>query len=119
MSHHSAEAVSSHSQGLGAKAKNFAPILLPRTSMVAGDRLVGVQSGDLLSVREVARMLRVCDATVYRLCEQGVLPHVRILNAVRVAPETLAAFVEQGMIRSRKDRQQGGQGPKSPRVSVR
>ncbi|XXF81236.1 helix-turn-helix domain-containing protein [Myxococcaceae bacterium GXIMD 01537] len=46
-------------------------------------------SGRLLTVREAAERLGVCRATVYRMCERGELPHVRISNTVRVVPETL------------------------------
>jgi excisionase family DNA binding protein len=48
----------------------------------------------LLSVRQVASQLGVCTATVYALCARGALPHVRVLNAIRVAPGDLEAFVE-------------------------
>jgi Helix-turn-helix domain len=48
----------------------------------------------LLSVRRVAGQLGVCTATVYALCARGALPHVRVLNAIRVAPGDLEAFVE-------------------------
>jgi excisionase family DNA binding protein len=48
----------------------------------------------LLSVREVADKLRVCTATVYRLCGSGELGHVRISNAVRVPESALRAFME-------------------------
>jgi hypothetical protein len=38
--------------------------------------------------------LGVCTATVYKLCDsEPELVHVRILNAVRVAPADLAAFI--------------------------
>jgi len=47
----------------------------------------------LLSVVEVARTLRVCAATVYKLCARGQLEHVRILNSIRIAPASLDAFV--------------------------
>ena len=47
----------------------------------------------LLSVREAARLLGVCAATVYKLCASGELPHTRILNAIRIVPADLAAFV--------------------------
>jgi excisionase family DNA binding protein len=70
--------------------KDFAPILLPanaRASRRQKDR------ERLLPVAEVARILGVCDATVYKLCERGHLGHVRILNAIRVPPASLAAFV--------------------------
>jgi len=53
-----------------------------------------------LTVREVAAQLRVCIATVYRLCDEGQLPHVRVLHAIRVDPIDLAAFI--GARRSRR-----------------
>ncbi len=48
---------------------------------------------DLLSVREVGRRLGVTTATVYKLAERGELPHIRISNAIRVAPADLAAYI--------------------------
>jgi excisionase family DNA binding protein len=48
----------------------------------------------LLSVRQAAGRLGVCTATVYALCARGALPHVRMLNAIRVTPGDLEAFVE-------------------------
>ena len=47
-----------------------------------------------MSVREVALRLGVCAATVYALCAQGQLPHVRVLNAIRVTPSDLERFTE-------------------------
>jgi excisionase family DNA binding protein len=47
----------------------------------------------LLRVAEVAVRLGVCAATVYRLCESGALPHVRIVNSIRVRPADLDAFI--------------------------
>ncbi len=51
-------------------------------------------AGPYLTVREVAARLRVCTATVYRLCEAGRLPHVRVSNAVRVSHLDLQAFLQ-------------------------
>ena len=48
-----------------------------------------------LSVRDVAAQLRVSTATVYKLCAARELPHVRVLGAIRIAPDDLAAFVER------------------------
>jgi excisionase family DNA binding protein len=47
----------------------------------------------LLTVREVAAYLRVSSRTVYALCDQGKVPHVRIANAIRIETSALAAFV--------------------------
>ncbi len=49
----------------------------------------------LLSVREVARQLHVSTATVYRLCERDELPHVRVSNAIRIAPEELRTYLSR------------------------
>jgi excisionase family DNA binding protein len=38
----------------------------------------------LMSVREVAKALRVCTATVYNMVERGELERVRVSNAIRV-----------------------------------
>jgi len=58
---------------------------------------VGLPSpAPLLTVREVAQRLGVRPVTVYRICERGQLPHVRVSNAIRVRPEDLEAFVRQG-----------------------
>ena|SRR5882724_8856384 len=47
----------------------------------------------LLCVREVARILAVSTATVYALADRGELAHVRVFNAIRVAPEDLDVFI--------------------------
>jgi excisionase family DNA binding protein len=47
----------------------------------------------LLTATEVAVRLRVCTATVYKLCSSGALPHVRVLNAVRVGEGDLERFL--------------------------
>jgi len=49
--------------------------------------------GHLLAVREVAARLGVCTATVYKLVERGELAHVRVSNAIRIAPADLAAYL--------------------------
>jgi len=40
--------------------------------------------GKLLTVRQVAKLLGVCTATVYGLCDRGDLSHYRVRNAIRV-----------------------------------
>ena len=49
----------------------------------------------LFSVRDVARRLRVSTATVYRLCERGELHHVRVSNAIRIAPGDFELFLRR------------------------
>ncbi len=48
---------------------------------------------NLLTIAEVAKRLRVSRATVYALCERGDLPHLRIVNSIRVAPADLDQFI--------------------------
>jgi len=56
-------------------------------------RVVDAGKGHLLSVRGVATCLGVSSATVYKLCAQGALVHVRVSNAIRVAPGDLDQFL--------------------------
>jgi excisionase family DNA binding protein len=49
----------------------------------------------LLTVRQVAQFLGVCTATVYKWAASGVLPHVRIVNVIRIRPEDLTRFVAE------------------------
>ena len=57
--------------------------------------LVAGGAGRLLTVRNVADRLGVCAATVYKLCDRGELPHVRVSNAIRVAPADLETFLSR------------------------
>jgi excisionase family DNA binding protein len=49
----------------------------------------------LLSVRQVAKLLGVCPATVYALCEQRKVPHFRVLNAIRIDPKAVKRFLSR------------------------
>jgi excisionase family DNA binding protein len=44
-------------------------------------------------VADVAEKLGICAATVYRLCERRELPHVRIVNSIRIQPSDLDALI--------------------------
>jgi len=46
-----------------------------------------------MTVREVAKRLGVCRATVYQLCERGELRHVRVSNVIRVPVKAIAEYV--------------------------
>jgi excisionase family DNA binding protein len=74
-------------------------------TVLQGRRALGLVGGGdegLLSVRDVAARLGLCTATAYRLVSEGRLAHVRVLNAIRVAPRDLDAFIAE--------RRRGGQG---------
>jgi hypothetical protein len=89
------------SQGFAANRKHFAASLLHgsrgdgESCGTRESRLRVVDGGRdaLLTVREVAARLGVCTATVYTLCERGLVRHARVLNAIRVAPADLAVFI--------------------------
>jgi excisionase family DNA binding protein len=51
--------------------------------------------GPLLTVKQVAEVLGVCTATVYTLCDEGALAHIRVRNSIRVSEAALAAFVAE------------------------
>ena len=46
-----------------------------------------------LTVRDVAKRLRVSTATVYSLCRHGELEHHRISNAIRIPESALAKYL--------------------------
>ena len=46
----------------------------------------------LLSVRETASLLRVSTSTVYKLCAEGKLQHVRVSNAIRISEAALRRY---------------------------
>ena len=48
----------------------------------------------LLCIRQVAQLVGVSTATIYRLCTRGDVQHFRISNAIRVCADDLAAFLK-------------------------
>jgi excisionase family DNA binding protein len=51
---------------------------------------------EFLTVREVARRLRVSTAAVYRLCARGELAHVRVLNVIRIPAKAVDSGALKG-----------------------
>lgn len=92
---------SDESQQLAPFSSPFATSVLQRS---VANRAGGSGSLEpLLPVREVAKRLLVCTATVYRLCASGRLWHIRVSNAVRVPEVALKAFMESsGPLKSPK-----------------
>jgi excisionase family DNA binding protein len=82
------------------KAANVHPVTrvckqnVPKVSQASKAHLRMVVGDDLLSVKDVAASLGVSRCTVYRLCERGELPHLRISNAIRVRPSDLRHFID-------------------------
>lgn len=46
-------------------------------------------------MRQVARLLGVCPATVYRICDRGELPHFGVLNACRLNVQDVKALLRR------------------------
>jgi len=48
---------------------------------------------ELVTVREAARLLRVSTATIYKLCADGDLAHIRVSNAIRIPRSALTGVL--------------------------
>ena len=89
-------------QGVGDRdssaSPGFAAFSRPRvTPGLQSPSVKIVPSERLLSVRQVAAWLGVSTSTIYGLCRDGKLPHVRVSNAIRLAPEALEELVGGGV----------------------
>ena len=81
-------AMSDHCQASDRNAsQHFASVRLQTVTpgLQSGSALV-VPHECLLTVREAAARLGVCTSTVYKLCAEGKLAHLRVSNAIRIAP---------------------------------
>ena len=63
---------------------------LPPVETPFGAFVVRDAVGQLLTVREVAALLRVSRATIYRLVQTGALPTLRVSNSIRIPEMALA-----------------------------
>jgi excisionase family DNA binding protein len=81
--------------GVGAEAQGAAKTPRARSTAATLADLQVLWGGRdrLLRVAEVAEQLAVGAWAVYKLCEDGDLPHVRINNSIRVRPGDLAEFI--------------------------
>jgi hypothetical protein len=64
----------------------------------------GVGIDRLLSVKHVAERLSVTTAAAYGLCAADRLPHVRILNVIRIAPSDLAGLITSCRVGNRGEK---------------
>ena len=51
----------------------------------------------LVSIREAAKALSLCSATVYRMIKRSEIPAVRLGKAVRLRPEDVEAIRKNGL----------------------
>lgn len=58
----------------------------------------GPLAGPLLTVAEVARILRVSNMTVYRLIKAGELPALRVGKNYRIRESELETFLSAGLV---------------------
>jgi excisionase family DNA binding protein len=65
----------------------------------AGD---GPVTGSLMTVAEVADVLRVSNMTVYRLIKAGELPAIRVGKSFRIQQRDLSAYLADGVVRAEK-----------------
>jgi excisionase family DNA binding protein len=59
----------------------------------------GPVTGTLLTVAEVAAVLRVSNMTVYRLIKAGDLPAIRVGKSFRIQQHDLTAYLADGLVR--------------------
>jgi len=71
------------SGSVGASGDSLAPGAT-RLNGMAADGEDRRSDRSLLSVRQVARLLGVCPATVYKACARGEMPCVRVVNVLRI-----------------------------------
>lgn len=57
-------------------------------------------AGPLLTVAEVADVLRVSTMTVYRLIKSGDMPALRVGKNYRIRQRDLSAFLANGVVRA-------------------
>jgi excisionase family DNA binding protein len=60
----------------------------------------GPVTGTLMTVAEVAGVLRVSTMTVYRLIQAGELPAIRIGKSFRIQRHDLQAYLADGIVRA-------------------
>jgi excisionase family DNA binding protein len=63
----------------------------------AGD---GPVAGSLMTVTEVADVLRVSNMTVYRLIKAGELSAIRVGKSFRIQQRDLTAYLADGVVRA-------------------
>ncbi len=77
---------------VGSRESGASPDFAAFRGELAASLLLALEDADcLLTVGDMARMLRLTKASVYKLVSEGRLAHVRIGNAIRFVPGQLSA----------------------------
>lgn len=53
--------------------------------------------GSYYTIREAAKLLKVSPSLVYRLVEEGNIPHLRVASAIRIPTQALEDFIQNHM----------------------
>lgn len=53
------------------------------------------QDGRLLTLEEVATWLQVSEGTLRRWCSQGLIPHIKLVQAYRFEPTQLQEWIDE------------------------
>lgn len=57
----------------------------------------------LLKAKDISKILNISRSMAYRLLDEGVIPSIRINQAVRVHPKDLAHFIDANRITVHRD----------------
>jgi excisionase family DNA binding protein len=79
------DSVPDSQKSVGSASHEFTALFTPRATRGLPDP----KAMGLLTVREVAAILRVSTATVYSLVAAGKLEHIRISNAIRIKQSSM------------------------------
>lgn len=96
---HDRKATAVHpSQPLAGFSRKFTSPVLPLSpngsEAGGGGFKVTDSDDDLLTVKDLADLLKVCTATVYKMVDRLHIPHLRVLNSIRFRRGDVRRFVE-------------------------
>jgi predicted DNA-binding transcriptional regulator AlpA len=57
----------------------------------------------LLKAKDISKILNISRSMAYRLLDEGIIPSIRINQAVRVHPKDLANFIDANRMAAHKD----------------
>ena len=95
--HTERDALVQPSQALTGISQKFTSPVLPLSKSAKragrGGFKVTARDEELLTVKDVATLLKVCTATVYKMVDRLHIPHFRVLNSIRFKRGDVKRFV--------------------------